>query len=254
MVAVISTESTMENFQDDVAIDDFMEQCDKKGLDINAEKTEEIVVDFSHGRKLTNSLPRTFVGEIPIERVEQFKLVGFILSDDLKPTKHIEACLSKASSRLFLLYRMRSIGIPCQQLRLFFDLSIMSIFDNVVPAYHYAINAAQVKQIEKIQRRARKCLQGASGPAFASSQFRFSGSMKSRREELCTNLFHKYIRLGNALLPPIKPQKNGRSMKVPYWKTNRHGNSFIPAQIRTFNSLNIHNPEIEDRYSAYRRF
>jgi hypothetical protein len=218
MAATISTLATMITFQADHDADHFLQQCSEKGLEVNSEKTEEIVVDYSHGRSLTNGLPETSVGGVPVKRVEDFQLVGFTLSNDLCPAKHIQKCLAKANSRLFLLYKMRNIGIPVKQLYLFYDLSFLSIFDYVAPAYHNSISEIQVKQIEKIRKRARKCLQGTFGPSSEYSQGvdrgKFSGTLKSRRDGLCANLFDKYLRSGSARLPPIRHKKNGRHMTL----------------------------------------
>jgi hypothetical protein len=187
-----------------------------------------------------------------VKRVPNFVLVGFTLTEDLKPDLHIETCLKKANSRLFLMYKMRSMGIPLDQLMMFYDLCVQSIFDYVAPVYHHAISERDVKKIERVQKRARKCLRGSTNISSLSSDF-VRPSMKNRRQDLCDNLFSKYVSRKDLLIPPVMTKKNGRYIPAPFSRTNRFGHSFIPAQIANFNKMSILNPEVKRRYSQFSR-
>jgi hypothetical protein len=241
MAAVCATKEDVHRFQSN--IDSFFTQCKEKGLMVNEDKTKEIIVDFTRNKHLTGGLPPTLADGHPVEVVSSFKLVGYWFSDDLKPSLHVSKCLSKANSRLFLLYKMRSIGIPTSMLALFYDLSILSVFDYVTPVYHHALSQEEEKRIQRVQKRARKCLGDLDG--------KFSSKLKDRRDKLSDDLFQKYLDCDRGLFPLVTKARNG--LRIPFKQPHleRTRRTFVPAQIKKFNSAHIRNPIVEAKYSSF---
>jgi len=62
-----------------------------------------------------------------IERVETFKLLGVIVSNDLKWNSHIAYIIHKANSRLHLLRQQKRAEVPQDDIFLYY-ISILALF------------------------------------------------------------------------------------------------------------------------------
>ena len=76
---------------------------------LNATETKELRIDF---RKSRGHFTQLCIGNSPIEAVSQSKILGVIISDDLKWNQHVEYITGKASQWLHLLVLYRRAGIP----------------------------------------------------------------------------------------------------------------------------------------------
>lgn len=87
-----------------------------------------------------------------MERVNTYKLLGVIISDDLKWTHHIEYISKKASKHLYSLKILRRVGVASD--------SILKVYLTTIrPILKYAVQAWQdipeflSRKLESIQKR-----------------------------------------------------------------------------------------------------
>lgn len=127
---------------------------------------------------------------------------------------------------------MSAIGMPKNSLVAFFEQSIRSILEYCSPAFHFAISEKDNKRIERIRKRARRCI----GPVE-----RLDTSLHDRRAELCRRQFEKMKENESPLIPPListhKMSKRSSNERVPpLAKTDRYKRTFIPSVISLLNS------------------
>jgi hypothetical protein len=246
IVATIRDKLDQANYQH--LINGILEQFgDAKDLIINSDKTKELIVDFTKLERITNSVPPTLVLGQLVQRVKDLKLLGFTVSDDLKPDTHIKNALSKANQHLYLLYKMADMGLPAQALTNFYQGGILSPLEYAAPVFHHATSQADVKKIERVRKRAFKCITRVGGA------FKNPFPLCQRRDKLCKSYFAKLLSKSSSLIPPVKQCKNGYYIKAPYARTKRYSTSFVQSQIQIFNSDNIANPETKSRYANFVR-
>ncbi len=232
LVAVVSNKEEFDAYI--TSINNIADQCDEKGLILNADKTKEIIVDFSKGRRISSALPRATMRGVEIERVACEKLLGFQLCEDLKPHEHINYRIKQANQRLFLLYRLRKAGLPRTALAMFYEQGIRSILEPASPVFHHALTVDDQERLGQVQRRAERCIRDGKVRA----------SLQQRREEACAKLFDKMRERNDPLLPPL------RAKHIPLYRaasnvadgqltmlkgTKRYTDSFVPAQTRAYN-------------------
>jgi hypothetical protein len=244
VVASVSNEQELDEYQE--SINDIIRQCKEKGLILNADKTKEIIVDFSRDQRITSSLPRTTMNGVAVERVTCEKLLGYQLTEDLKPHKHAEYRIKQANQRLFLLYRLKKLGLPRSLLSTFYEQGIRSILESASPVFHHALTVEDTEKFERIQRRAERCINDNNVRV----------SLAARRQAACDKHFEKLINQESPLLPGRRKKENKRSASYvvdgqfqnpPTYSTKRYLSSFIPAQARVYNdSLNV-NSTIQKR-------
>jgi len=74
---------------------------------VNSRKTNEMLI----GSVLKDSPRSVTLNGIPVERINTFKLLGVHVANDLKWMRHVDAILSKASSRLCFLKQLKRAGV-----------------------------------------------------------------------------------------------------------------------------------------------
>eukprot|EP00732_Lithocolla_globosa_P000616 Lithocolla_globosa_v1_NODE_216_length_5076_cov_24.159729.p1 type:complete len:501 gc:universal NODE_216_length_5076_cov_24.159729:2450-3952(+) len=236
LVSKISTEDEFKQHQHHV--DTIINKLDKLGFKINLAKNKEVITDTTINQQLSKDLPETLVRGEPVEKWEAIRLLGYILAEDLKPHSHIEASLKKANQKLYLLYKMVSIGLPKEMLKNFVESNILSQLEQASPVFHHSIAADDFEKIEKVQTR-----------AYSSISQIPQKTMASRRQTACDKIFKKMINRKSQLLREGSTARTGqmRSCQSTYKhsrqetlvettnRTLRYNNSFVPAQTQVYN-------------------
>ena len=131
--------------QDDANTAD--EWSNRNDMSINATKTFEIRMDFS---KIRGSVNQLFIDNTPIEVVHHSKILGVIVSDDLKWNKHVEYITRKASQRLHLLVLCRRAGIGNNEIKLMYITKIRPVLEYACAAWHPGLCQYLNDDIERI--------------------------------------------------------------------------------------------------------
>ena len=90
-------------------------------------------------------------GTDTIKEVYYTKLLGVIIQSDLRWDLNTEYIFSKASSKLWLLRRLKFLNIEPLILTDFYVKEIRSILEYAVPVWYSSITSEQSRQLEKIQ-------------------------------------------------------------------------------------------------------
>ena len=83
---------------------------------INTNKTKEMLL----GPLSKSSPDELLIGQVKVERVAGFKLLGIHITSDLKWNTHIDKICAKASTRLYFLKQLKRAGLAADQLRHFY--------------------------------------------------------------------------------------------------------------------------------------
>lgn len=186
-----------------------------------------MIYDFSCHRAITESFDDTKVCGDLVEQVADERLLGFQLSNDMKPHKHVQKCLVSANKGLFLLYKMRNMGMPRKILVSFYQQYVQAIIENMAPAFHHQLTQDDAKCIERIRKRASRCV---------AEQKHFFPSPTSRREKLCFGFFRRLAQKGSPLFPSVnQSERLGVTMVQPHARTERYRTSFVLAETIAFN-------------------
>ena len=120
-------------------------------MKLNPLKCKEMVINFMHN---VNFILRPLViGSNVVERVNNYKLLGVQLSEDLKWNKHVEYIYKKACKKLYSLRVLRRAGVEQKNILKVYLTTIRPVLEYAVPIWQ-AIPDYLSKKIESIQRRA----------------------------------------------------------------------------------------------------
>ena len=92
-----------------------------------------------------------------VERVRTYKLLGVIISDDLKWNTHVEYVITKAAKRLYALRLLKRAGIMPEDILKVYTCNIRSVLEYAAQVWQ-DIPAYLSDAIESIQRRALRII------------------------------------------------------------------------------------------------
>ena len=135
----------------DFVVREIHDYCIEHKMKLNPKKCKEMYINF-----MTNSIttlrPKC-VGYKEVERVGTYKLLGVIISDDLKWNAHVEYIIAKAAKRLFALRLLKRAGVMPKDVFKVYLCNVRSVLEYAAQVWQ-DIPAYLSDTIESIQRRA----------------------------------------------------------------------------------------------------
>jgi hypothetical protein len=130
----------------------------RNDMKINTTKTLEMIIDFSRGKVATASLPNIGMDGIDIQRTDTVKVLGVHISCDVTWNKHIDHIVSKASKRLYMMYRLKRAGVTQQDLLRIYLSVVRPVLKYACPVWSTSLPKYLSDKIEMIQKRAMRAL------------------------------------------------------------------------------------------------
>ena len=208
-------------------------------MQLNSDKCKELRISFAKNQPDFSAI---VVDGQALEVVQNAKLLGLTISNDLSWNAHIEHVTKKASKRLYFLVQLKRANVPPIDLILFYITCIRSVIDYAVPVFHHSLPNYLIIELERIQKRALSIIFPQLDYQSALDKSNLT-SLAQHHDELCCNLFRDIIsdpshKLHNILPPRHNPKyqtRHQRTFNLPSIRTNRHKNTFIPYMSRFFN-------------------
>ena len=182
------------------------EFAEKNRMRLNPRKCKEMVIDPLEYN--TTVLRPITIGNTTIEKVKKYKLLGVILTVDLKWKEHIAYIYGKACKRLYSLRVLRKAGVEVKNMLKVYLAIIRPILEYAVPVWQ-AIPEYLSQKIESVQKRAFKIIKpGEESYEELLTVFNVE-KLQSRREKLCRQYMGK-IKSPNHQLSTLIPQQDDR--------------------------------------------
>ena len=168
----------------DIVVREIHDYCIEHKMELNPKKCKEMYVDFM--KNSITTLQPISIGNKEVERVRTYKLLGVIISDDLKWNAHAEYVIAKAAKRLYALRLLKRAGVMPKDILKVYLCNVRSVLEYAVQVWQ-DIPAYLSDAIESIQRRALEIIFPNSSYQQALYQANLT-SLASRRELLCQKL------------------------------------------------------------------
>ena len=205
--------------------------ADINQMSINHNKTKlmifnkSITIDF---------LPNFKFGEHEIEVIEKTKLLGLIITTDLK---------WEAMARLWLLRRMKKLQLDPVTIHEYYVKEIRPLLELATPAWHSALTKAQSDSIERVQKTALRVILGDKYLCYdAACSLMSTETLKLRRDALCLNFAKKTASKSRHkdLFSPILQPVGTRQEVKKFWEHSCHHDRFsmspLPYLTRLLNT------------------
>ena len=105
-------------------ISHFVEWCEQNYIEINVNKTKELIVDY---RQKKTPIPAIIINGQSVGRVSEYKYLGTVIDEELKFDINTKCKIGKLQQRLFFLRKLNSFGIQSTILEMFYTTIIQSV-------------------------------------------------------------------------------------------------------------------------------
>ena len=161
-------------------------------MKINSQKTMAILFNKS---KKYDFLPQLRIGDSdPLKVVEELKLLGVLVSSDLSWAANTRAMCSKAYSRLWILRRLKPLGVSQLELLDVYEKQIRCILEYASPVWTGGLTKNEVNQIERVQKAAFAIILGNQYTSYAKALDTLKRpSLETRRKDINTRFAKKCL-------------------------------------------------------------
>ena len=179
------------NLESQFFLDQISQWTKEQKMMINKKKSKTIIFNFTNNYKFSTRL--NIEGEI-LETVEDTKLLGTIISNDLKWEKNTDNIVKKANMRMELLRKVSTFGASLEELKNIYILYIRSLLEQSCTVWHSGLTAENSEDLERIQKCALKIiLQDAYNSYESALSMLDLESLDERRERLCLQFAKKCL-------------------------------------------------------------
>ena len=195
------------------------------------------VIDF---KKCKHSFEPLFVGNKNLTVVQNAKILGLTISNNLTWNTHVGEIITKANKRMYFLVLLRKAGVPLSDIVNFYCTCIRPLLEYCAPVFHHALPSYLSEDLERIQKRALNVF--LQGTVIAITLLALASKPYRVDVNLCIKLFQSILsdeRLSNLVPPRHKASYNLRHLRtftLPRFRTDYYKRSFIPAMSKYINS------------------
>ena len=208
-------------------------------MKLNCSKTKYMIINFCKSAEFNT---RLFIQNQLLEQVEETRILGVILTADLKWHKNTENLVKEANKRMILLRKLIAFDVPKENLIQIYKLYIRSITEQSSVVWSSSITEEESVSLERTQKSALKLI-------FQSEYISYSNALSMagltnltvRRQKLAevfADRCHKNSKTTDMfpLNDAVRHTRNPEKFKVPFAAHERLRSSAIPTMARYLNA------------------
>ena len=219
---------------------DLLEFTSSNKMKINFKKTK--ILPFNLSKKYDFLPQLSFPDHEPLEVIYETRLLGITLTSNLSWTAHTDDICTRATKKLWILIRFKSLGGSKDQLLCVYQTRIRSTLEFAAPVFTGALTKQQEQKIELVQKKAFAIILGNQYANYQNALLALNQDrLAVRREKLCLKFATKCVNSdGHSHM--FKTSPNSRSntrwskpFEEPLCHTSRYFHSPIPFLTRLLN-------------------
>ena len=124
---------------------------------INGQKSKCMIFNFTDKYQFSTRLS---MENKPIEVINSTKLLGTIITSDLKWEENTSHLVKKSNARMELLRRVASFGTSVEDLKNIYFLFVRSQLEQSAVVWHSSLTEENINDLERVQKSAAKIILG----------------------------------------------------------------------------------------------
>ena len=229
-----------ENILSQSYMDKITKWTKENKMKLNAKKTKIMIINFTRNYQFST---RILLENQLLEIVDETRLLGCVITPDLKFHKNTQFMVKRAYARMIILHRLYSFNVATEDLVIIYILYIRSLLEQNVAVWNYAITQEECEDIERVQKVAVKIILKDDYSNYEESLTLVGlEKLQVRRRQLCLTFAKKCLKNEKtAAMFPVNPSysndltRNSEKYKVNFAHTDRLMYSAIPALQRLLN-------------------
>ena len=196
----------------------------KKKMILNMKKTKNMIFNYTRNHQFTIRLKEE---NKVVEVVDKMKLLGTILTNDLKWDANTSYLVKKAYKRMQLLHNVAKFTKETTDLKSIYITYIRPVLEQSSIVWHSSLTKENCDNLERVQRSAIRLIMGRKNFNYKESLLKLNlTSLEERRTSLCLN-FAKRATMNNRTKKMFPLRKEQRT------NTRRFTEKFIVKKART---------------------
>ena len=228
-----------DNFQSQGYLDTIQNWTEANKMKLNVKKSNLMIFNFTRDFQFST---RLFMDNTLLEIVHQTKLLGTIISSDLKWHDNTDMLTKKAYKRMIILQKLYAFNVSDCDLVTIYILYIRSLLEQSCQVWHYALTQEEIVDLERVQKvSCRVILQDRYENYPQALELLNLQTLSERRATLCLKFAKKCLKFEQTRdLFPLNPadDKNTRDHEtyhVVHATTGRLLDSAVPQMQRALN-------------------
>lgn len=207
-------------------------------MKINPRKTK--VISFNKSRKFDFPPELHFSDSLNLAVVSELKLVGVVLTNNLKWQQNTNYICEKATQKLWTLRRLKRLKFDDCKIFDVYTKEVRSLLELAVPVWHSGLTKQQSAQIERIQKTAFRIILDDDSISYdVACTLLGAEPLEYRRVQLCINFAKKDVKKESTIFTTNtrttttrRPPKLVREVKC---RTQRYLKSSLPYLSKLLN-------------------
>ena len=220
-------------------LDDITRYSVQNEMKINKKKTKTMLFNTATTRDFT---PKLNIENETIELVEEMKLLGVMVTSDLRWHSNTNYITKKGYSRLWMVRRLKLIGASTAELLDVYCKQIRSVLEYAAVVWHPGLTVNNTADIERVQKACLAIILGKSYTSYPDA-LKTTGleMLSSRRKTLCLHFARnakknpKYDTWFVEDEKVINTRKIKKNLKDTQSRTTRFRKSAIPFMTHLLN-------------------
>ena len=156
------------------------------------------------------------IGSDKLEYVDQAKILGLWLQNDLKWQTQVDVMLKKANKRLFMIRSLKRFGFDQEELTVVYKSYARPVIEYADVVWHSGLTYKQAGDLERIQRRACRTFLGHQFSTYTEAIKQCNlDRLSERRVDHCLKFARGLVDNPRTshLLPPTRISTHGRNLR-----------------------------------------
>ena len=204
-------------------------------MELNIDKSKAMVFNYTYNYQFTTGFEHNG-GQIDV--IDETKLLGTIITSDLKWSKNTEFLVKKANARMRLLHKISEFSPPIEDLVTIYTSYTRSILEQSCTVWHSGLTQEDSEDLERIKKTALRVILKEDYTTYEEAlELLMLAKLSERREKLSLKFAKSCVK--NDLtsdLFPLNQYNKREKYKVTFEHTDQLKNSAVPYLQRLLNS------------------
>ena len=224
------------NIQSQQYLDKIEDWTNANKSKLNVKKSNVMIFNFTKDFQFST---RLYLENTLLEIIDETKLLGTIISSDLKWYQNTESLVKRGYQRMLILHKLSSFRVQPAELVNIYILYIRSLLEQSCQVWHYSLSEEEISDLERVQRVACKIILQEEYSTYEQALEDLDlQTLVDRRDSLCLKFAKRCVKHPKArdLFPLNLDPRNRDKYHVQFAKKSRLLDSSIPQMQRALNS------------------
>ena len=186
-----------DNLKSQDWLDNIYDWTNNQKMKINGKKTKTMVFNFTQNYQFSTRLA---IGNENLEVIDSTRLLGTIITNDLRWDLNTAHIVKKGNARMELLRRVASFGTSIEDLKNIYFLFVRSQLEQSAVVWHSSLTEENSSDLERVQKSAVKIMMGHRYESYQKSLIELDiQTLEERREVLCLKFAQRCLKNDKAM-------------------------------------------------------